>query len=178
MFVQNFIMYAFIVVFYSRIQIHTNVLISLMCQYLKLFFNFHCVILWQADNEPSSTRISPCMSTRGRGAPHTPLPNFPHMALVTWHFWPWNRHLPKVPCAWSPNLPEIIPARIWTQSLMSLKQCLRPLGHAATDQTQDWGNGALDYTFPAKKWSYCWVDRFQGLAKFNFFFQFLQELTN
>ena len=48
-----------------------------------IFFTFHCVILWQADNELSSTWISPCMSTRGRGAPHT---------LVD--PWLWNRHLP------------------------------------------------------------------------------------
>ena len=53
------------------------------------FLNFHCVILWQADNEQTSPWISPCMSTRGRGT-HTPLPSSHHMTLV--YPWLWNRH--------------------------------------------------------------------------------------
>ena len=54
-------------------------------------FYFHCVIFWKQDNEQSSNWIGPCASTRGRGALHTPLLNFAHMALVDPSL--WNRHL-------------------------------------------------------------------------------------
>lgn len=53
-------------------------------------------------------------------------PKFPHMVLVD--PWLWNRHLPKVPCAWSPIAAEIN-SRIRTRCLVILKQRLRPLSH-------------------------------------------------